>query len=59
MLLRETNMILSHINRVRRKIYIFARGDNKSSLVPEKNGEYWLIEKVVERMETPSLFLDI
>ena len=50
-------MIRELVYRVGRKMYMFARGDNEN--VPEKNGEYWLLEQVVQRVTGPSVFLDI
>lgn len=50
-------MIRKFIYRLGRKIYMYSRGEVDN--VPEKNGEYWLLEQVVQRVTGSSIFLDI
>lgn len=43
--------------RVGRKLYCWARGDSQND--PLRNGEYWLIDKVVAAADEPGTMLDI
>lgn len=50
-------MYRSLIYRLGRHLYAWARGDLPNK--PATNGEYWLVEKVIERMPYDAAFLDI
>ena len=50
-------MFREFIYRIGRRLYLYARRDIAN--IPEKNGEYWLLKKVINLISKPSILLDI